>query len=641
MCGICGIVGFKKEPIRQERLQSMTDAIAHRGPDDQGHYFSGDRAVALGHRRLSIIDLSEKGHQPMSIGSGRYWIVFNGEIYDFQETRDKLMREGYRFATETDTEVVLYLYEKYDINCVDYLRGMFALAIWDDDKKTFFAARDRLGKKPFFYTICDGQLVFASELKSITAQLADKFEIDPKALDQYLAFGYIPAPLTIYRGVFKLPPGHRMQLSAQGIKIDRYWDLNFDVQPATNEAALTDQVEKILRDSVRLRLVSDVPLGALLSGGVDSSVVVALMAQEGGRPPKTFSIGFEEDEYSELTHARKVAKHVGAEHHEQILRPDVIELLTGLVEQFDEPFADSSMIPTYLVSKHARQHITVALSGDGGDEVFGGYPRYLYETLTNKMLRVPGARVAAEAASAVWPDHWRGKVALSKMKYPEGRRYAEQMSFFDSDARKLMHRPSATPEQTSGASEFIQSHFLPDQTTRNWTPLGRLQYLDTIVGYLPGDILTKVDIASMRVSLEMRSPLLDHRLAEFMSHVPAHYKIRGRVTKYLLKKIGERLLPTAVLYRPKRGFSLPLPAWFRGDLRGYVESMLRAPDAKIYGLINKEAVTSILDDHIRRGLDRTQMIFSLLCLEIWLRKNGAATENHTEANSLTASSAFS
>ena len=426
-----------------------------------------------------------------------------------------------------------------------------------------------------------------------------------------------------------------MQLSAQGMKIDRYWDLDFEAQPATNEAALTDQVEKMLRDSVRLRLVSDVPLGALLSGGVDSSVVVALMAQEGGQSPKTFTIGFEEDEYSELTQARKVAKHVGVEHHEQILRPDVIGLLEELVEQFDEPFADSSMIPTYLVSRHARQHITVALSGDGGDEVFGGYPRYLYETFTNNLLRVPGARSAAGIASVLWPDHWRGKVALRKMKYAEGRRYAEQMSFFDSDTRKLLHTVAA--QGTTGADEFIDTNYLPNQMTERWTPLARLQYLDTMVGYLPGDILTKVDTASMWVSLEMRCPLLDHRLAEFMSRVPDKFKMRGRVTKYLLKKIGERLLPADILYRPKRGFSLPLREWFCGELRSYVESVLLVPHAKIYGFLKKEAVEAILDDHVRRRLDRTQMIFALLCLEIWLRKNADNSKRSNAHNCARAS----
>lgn len=635
MCGICGIVGFDKQPVKAESIQSMMDSISHRGPDSQGHYISSDGATALGHLRLAIIDLSEKGHQPMTTGDeGRYWIVFNGEIYNFQESKASLENAGYKFASGSDTEVILHLYDKYGADCVHHMRGMFAFALWDDHRKEFFAARDRLGKKPFYYAQRDGKLYFASELKALVERLDGKLEIDPAAIDLFLTFGYIPAPFSIYHDVWKLPPAHRLTMSKDGLKIDRYWTLDYTEQPHPDEAKLTDQVEDLLRESVRLRLMSDVPLGALLSGGVDSSVVVALMAQEGGRPPKTFSVGFEESEYSELTHARTVAKHIGTEHYEQVLRPDVLELLNELVEHFDEPFADSSMIPTYLVSKHARQHITVALSGDGGDEIFGGYPRYLYETVTNTAMKVPGARLGASLASSLWADHWRGKLALRKMKHPEGRRYAERMAFFDSDVRGAFYQDQSAP-WTHTADDFMLSHFMPDDVSAKWSPLARLQFLDTVVGYLPGDILTKVDIASMKVSLEMRSPLLDHKLAEFMAGVPAHYKIRGRVTKYLLKKIGERLVPAEILYRPKRGFSLPLPEWFRKDLRSYAESLLLSPEARLNRYLKPEKVRELLHDHIERGLDRSQMIFALLCLEMWLQQNKNIQEATRETSSLT------
>jgi len=616
MCGICGIVNSDGQPVSAEVLSRMSAALVHRGPDDSGSYLSPEGNAGLGFRRLSIIDLTT-GHQPLSNEDRAVWIVFNGEIYDFQATKKELLAAGHRFSTRTDTEVIVHLYEEFGTRCVEHLRGMFAFAIWDEKRKCLFAARDRVGKKPFFYTVRDGKLAFASELKSLL-RLIPAPEIDPAALSQYLAFGYIPAPRTIYRNICKLPPAHWLRFSSSGLELQRYWNLSFAPEPAPSEEKLTGQVEELLREAVRLRLISDVPLGALLSGGVDSSIVVALMAQEGGRPPKTFSVGFEESEYSELDYARKVAKHLGTEHHEQIVRPDVVELLNELVLHYDEPFADSSMIPTYLVCKHAREHITVALSGDGGDEVFGGYPRYLYETWIDRYLRVPGSRGLAQALSAFWPDTWRGYRQLGKMKYADGARYAEQMSFFDSHWRRALHGDSGL--ENDGAQAYVREHFLLREERANWESLSQLQYLDTVVGYLPGDILTKVDMASMRVSLEVRSPLLDHRLVEFMARVPAHYKIRGRCTKYLLKKIGEKLVPPEVLHRPKRGFAIPLEHWFRKEVNGYLREMLLGAESRVAALFRRQTIELLIHDHMVRGIDNSPMLFSLLCLEIWLRK---------------------
>ncbi len=616
MCGICGIVSSTGRTPSANVLSQMSAALIHRGPDDSGAYFSPEGNVALGFRRLSIIDLTT-GHQPLSNEDGSVWIVFNGEIYDFQASKKELLATGHRFSSKTDTEVIVHLYEEFGICCVEHLRGMFAFAIWDEKRKCLFAARDRVGKKPFFYTIYDGELVFASELKSLLRYLPEP-EIDSAALSQYLAFGYIPAPRTIYRGICKLPPAHWLRFSSSGLEVQRYWNLSFAPEPVPSEENLTSQVEGLLREAVRLRLISDVPLGALLSGGVDSSIVVALMAQEGGRPPKTFSVGFEESEYSELDYARKVAKHIGTEHHEQIVRPDVIELLNELVLHYDEPFADSSMIPTYLVCKHAREHITVALSGDGGDEVFGGYPRYLYETWIHRYLRVPGSRALAHALSAVWPETWRGYRQLGKMKYPDGARYAEQMSFLDSHWRRALHRDDNFVQD--GAEAYVQEHYLARGERAGWESLSQLQYLDTIVGYLPGDILTKVDMASMRVSLEVRSPFLDHRLVEFMSGVPARCKIRGRCSKYLLKKIGENLVPPEVLYRPKRGFAIPLDRWFRKQVSGYLREMLLGAESRVATLFRRQTVELLIHDHVVRGIDNSSMLFCLLCLEIWLRQ---------------------
>jgi asparagine synthase (glutamine-hydrolysing) len=597
----------------------MASTIVHRGPDDSGSYFSPDGVAALGFRRLSIIDLST-GHQPLSNEDGSIWIVFNGEIYDFQDTRKRLLEAGHRFSTKTDTEVIVHLYEERGADCVQDLRGMFSFAIWDEQRKCLFAARDRVGKKPFFYCMAGEHLFFASELKSLLAVLDREPQIDPQSLDQYLAFGYVPAPRTIYRDVCKLPPGHCLRFSSSGLEVRQYWKLSYRPEIVASEAELIQDVEKLLREAVRLRLISDVPLGALLSGGVDSSIVVALMAQEGGHPPKTFSVGFDESEYSELVHARRVARYIGTEHYEQIVRPDVIELLTELVDHYDEPFADSSMIPTFLVCRHARQHVTVALSGDGGDEVFGGYPRYLYQLWISRLLRLPGTRLAAQALYRVWPDQWRGKRQLKKMKYLEGRRYAEQVSLLDSETRRGLRKQPLRDGIPDGGEEYIREHYLPTEERRSWEPLSRLQYLDTVVGYLPGDILTKVDMASMRVSLEVRSPLLDQQVIEFMSRVPARFKIRGTCTKYLLKKIGERHVPAEVLYRPKRGFTLPLKTWFRQDLRGYVESMLLGEDSRVARLFDRAALQKLVHDHVVRGLDCTEMLFCILCLEIWFRR---------------------
>ena len=614
MCGISGIVGFSGSRITSELLRSMTDSIRHRGPDDSGEYISPDGVAGLGFRRLSIIDLST-GHQPLSNEDESVWIIFNGEIYDFQQIRSDLLGRGHRFKTKTDTETIVHLYEEYGTRCVEHLRGMFAFAIWDEARETLFAARDRVGKKPFFYTIHNGKLVFASELKAILS-VVERPALDAEALDLYLSFGYVPHPFTIFRGIYKLPPGHWLKYSKSGLEIERYWDLNFDPHKPKSEEVLLRDVESLLREAVRMRLVSDVPLGALLSGGVDSSLIVALMAQEGGKPPKTFSLGFEESDYSELEHARKVARHIGTEHHEQVVRPNVLELIEDLVPHYDEPFADSSMIPTYLVCKSARQHLTVALSGDGGDEVFGGYPRYRYECMIHSWFKVPGARWGARALSLVYPDGMRGSLQLKKMRSPEGRRYAEQVGFFTIDQKHHLYAPEFP--RAFAAQRMMKEIYRDRAAQHAREPLGRMQYVDTLFGWLPGDMLTKVDMASMYASLEVRCPLLDQKLVEYMSRVPASFKIRRGETKYLLKRIGERLLPRDILYRPKQGFALPLSHWFRRELRPLVESRLLGPDSRLQHILRREAVMEVVHNHMDRGIDASGLIFALLSLEKWL-----------------------
>lgn len=619
MCGISGIVDFSGPRVSSETLVRMTDAIRHRGPDDFGEYISPNGVAGLGFRRLSIIDLST-GHQPLSNEDGTVWIEFNGEIYNFQDARTELLGRGHKFKTRTDTETIVHLYEEYGSRAVEYLRGMFAFALWDETRQSLFAARDRVGKKPFFYTLQNGKFIFASELKAILS-IIDPPELDPDALDLYLTFGYVPHPLTIYRGIFKLPPGHWLRYSRSGLETERYWNLTFDPQEPKDEETLLKEVESLLRESVRLRLMSDVPLGALLSGGVDSSLIVALMAQEGGRPPKTFSLGFEESDYSELAHARTVARHIGAEHHEQVVRPDALDLIEELAAHYEEPFADSSMIPTYLVCKHARQHLTVALSGDGGDEVFGGYPRYKYESMIGSWMRVPGASAAARLLSRVYPKTMRGALQLQKMKFPEGRRYAEQVSVFGTEFRNAFYNPSFA--RTFSGEQMMKEIYGDLARQHASEALGRMQYVDTVWGWLPGDMLTKVDMAAMYASLEVRCPLLDQKLIEYMSRVPARFKLHNGESKYILKRLAERLVPREVLYRPKQGFSLPLPHWFRNELRSFVLAMLVSPDSRIHSLFRSDAVRQLVDDHMEQRWDYSGYIFCLLSLELWLRRHSS------------------
>ncbi len=612
MCGICGIVGTKPGQASKEALTPMAASIQHRGPDDDGFYVSPDRTAGLGFRRLSIIDL-HTGHQPISNETGDIWIVFNGEVYNFHALRDELTAAGHSFRTQTDTEAIVHLYEQYGEGCVEKLRGMFAFAIWDEPRRRLFLARDRVGKKPVFYAFDRGRLLFASEMKALLTQLERAPQIDPEAVDLYLAFGNVPPPRTIYQDVHRLQPGHWLRYDASGLEVRRYWDLDFTPHAMPSEPELLRQIEDLLRESVRLRLISDVPLGALLSGGVDSSSVVALMAHESGRPPKTFSVGFEEDDFSELAHARRVAKHLGTEHYEQIVHPNIEQLMYELVEHFDEPFGDSSIIPTFLVCQHARQHITVALSGDGGDETFAGYPRYLYERWVGRAASIPGVSALASSVSLLWPAQWRGKRQMRKMRWGSGLRYAEAVSVVDTEMRHELWGNGRAPQT---AREFIRRHYSP----RGMDSVSHAQYADSLVNYLPGDILPKVDIASMKVSLEVRSPLLDHQLMEFMAHVPIGLKMRGANPKYLLKKIAERYVPPEVLYRPKQGFTLPLRWWFSESLRPFMESLLVGKESRVAAILRGDVVERLIHEHVTRGVQHTDALYALLALEIWLRR---------------------
>ena len=612
MCGIAGFIGIQRSRDNSEELiDSMCKVIRHRGPDDQGVWV-GDGA-ALGMRRLSIIDLAG-GHQPIFNEDQSILIVFNGEIYNYRELGKELQERGHRFTTNSDTEVIVHAYEEYGDDCVKHLRGMFTFAIWDRKRQRLLAARDRFGKKPLNY-YWDGQrLIFGSEIKSILEAGIPR-EINSIALDEYLVYGYVPTPNTLFKGVLKLPAAHILIYEDGHISTKRYWDLPFTPTCQDDEATAIERTRALLKDAVQVRLMSEVPLGAFLSGGVDSSVVVGLMSQMMSQPVKTFSIGFEEDDFSELPYARKVAKHFGTDHHEFFVRPELVSVLPQLVWAFDEPFADASMLPTYYVSKLAREHVTVVLTGDGGDEIFGGYKHYQRELSIN---RIPAfIRSLLKYGSMLMPDGMRGRNRLSNMgsdlatrvaqsytRYPVGSR----PSLYDSEyfAHVRDHNP-------------YEQHIREFRTAQQLDIMAQMQYVDARI-YLPDDILVKVDKASMFNSIETRTPMLDQQLVEYVSSLPSTIRTRNGVLKDLLKKVAADMLPPEILTRPKQGFGPPIEQWFRSDLINYAHELLDSPRARQRGIFNPEFIRNLLIDHAStKGVNHSSAIWTMLCLELWFQ----------------------
>ena len=612
MCGIAGFIGIQRSRDHAEELiDSMCKVIRHRGPDDQGVWV-GDGA-ALGMRRLSIIDLAG-GHQPIFNEDQSILIVFNGEIYNYRELGKELQERGHRFTTNSDTEVIVHAYEEYGDDCVKHLRGMFTFAIWDRKRQRLLAARDRFGKKPLNY-YWDGQrLIFGSEIKSILEAGIPR-EINSIALDEYLVYGYVPTPNTLFKGVLKLPAAHILIYEDGHISTKRYWDLPFTPTCQDDEATAIERTRALLKDAVQVRLMSEVPLGAFLSGGVDSSVVVGLMSQMMSQPVKTFSIGFEEDDFSELPYARKVAKHFGTDHHEFFVRPELVSVLPQLVWAFDEPFADASMLPTYYVSKLAREHVTVVLTGDGGDEIFGGYKHYQRELSIN---RIPAfIRSLLKYGSMLMPDGMRGRNRLSNMgsdlatrvaqsytRYPVGSR----PSLYDSEyfAHVRDHNP-------------YEQHIREFRTAQQLDIMAQMQYVDSRI-YLPDDILVKVDKASMFNSIETRTPMLDQQLVEYVSSLPSTIRTRNGVLKDLLKKVAADMLPAEILTRPKQGFGPPIEQWFRSDLTNYAHELLDSPRARQRGIFNPEFIRNLLIDHAStKGVNHSSAIWTMLCLELWFQ----------------------
>lgn len=638
MCGIAGFVDLKHRLARNEAaavLERMCQVIVHRGPDDQGTMQTDD-GVYLGMRRLSIIDLAG-GHQPISNEDGLVSIVFNGEIYNYRELQPELYSRGHSFQTQSDTEVIVHSYEEFGPDCVSRLRGMFAFAIWDAKRQSLFIARDRVGKKPLYYTLTEqGVFVFGSELKSLLQHPAVRQEVSPHAIDSYLTCGYVPDPLSILRGIRKLPPGHHLTFANGRVEVTCYWD--FKYEPVKNGTSrrledYLDELRSLLAESVRLRLISDVPLGAFLSGGVDSSTIVGLMARELSQPVKTFSIGFHEDSYNELKYARVAAEHFGTDHHEFVVTPDLCEIVDDLAWFLDEPFADSSAIPTYMVSRLARQYVTVVLSGDGGDELFAGYTRYVVDRRRSGFAALPRfvRRGLMAPLSRHLPHGARGRNYLHNVALDSLDRYLDSISIFTELNKPLLYTDAFREQLNRNGDEDELAVPFRDYAARVKTgeELDAMLYIDSKT-YLPGDILTKVDRMSMAASLEARVPLLDHKLIEFVNSIPAHLKLNGLETKHIFKRAVRDFVPAEILDRPKQGFGVPVQEWINRQLRERIHETLTEQRTRERGYIEPAYVQLLLDEHERGRRDHSTQLWALFMLELWHRVvyegKGAASE---------------
>lgn len=620
MCGICGMVGF----ANQDLLKKMCRIMSHRGPDDEGYFI--DKNIGLGIRRLSIIDL-ETGHQPIHNEDETIWIVFNGEIYNFQELRESLKKKGHQFYTKTDTEVIIHLYEEKGKDCVNYLNGMFAFAIWDKKKEKLFLARDRLGIKPLYYTVVDGSLLFASEIKALLKCDKVEREVNLIGMHHFLTFLYVPAPFSMFKGIKKLPPAHTMSYKNGKLEMTQYWDLCFSKAKIKRKEYYSERILELLREAVKIRLVSDVPLGVFLSGGIDSSSIAGLMSQLSNGGVKTFSIGYEEKfaSYNELKYSRLVAKHFGTDHHEFILKPDAVELLPEIVQHFDEPFADSSAIPTYLVSQMARKHVTVALSGIGGDEAFGGYPRYIglqvsryYEKLplfVRKNILAPLIEQFPESTESVNIVGWLKRFTCGGI-LPMNERYLSWVSFFDNNSYNKLFTDELKKELSMNDPFETHREFLEKEGIADF--FDRVFYLD-VKTYLTDDLLTMGDRMSMANSLELRVPFCDHKLLEFSASIPYSIKIEGFRLKYLLKRAVSQLLPKEIITKRKQGFMIPLGSWLQTELKDLTLDLLSKRSVKKRNYFNWECVQWMLREHCEGRQNFADQIWALMTLEIWHR----------------------
>jgi len=623
MCGFVGEFNFNETKINENILRGMRDCLRHRGPDDSGIYC--DKSIGLGFRRLSILDLTPTGHQPMSNEDGTIWIVFNGEIYNFQELRPSLEKKGHKFKSYTDTETIIHLYEEEGEQCIQKLRGMFAFAIWDSRREQLFIARDRIGKKPLKYYHDDAGIIFASELKALLRHPRVPRDMDPEAIHHYLTLQYVPAPLTGFRKIKKLKPGYFLLIRKNHIEEKEYWRLNYSSKTVKSEEEWKYDIIQKFEESVKLRLISDVPLGAFLSGGIDSSAVVAMMAKHSSGPVKTFSIGFNEATHNEMPYARTIAKQFGTDHTEFIVEPKAVDILPKIVYHYEEPYADSSALPTYYLSEMTRQNVTVALNGDGGDENFAGYERYPIFLFAEWMRRnVPSPVLKAiELMSGftarIYPTTLtdRAHRFASSLEYSAARRYLEYMQYFSDELKAtIYHSEFLSRKQKRKTSDLITEKFNESQTKDS---LDQLLYTD-ITTYLPDDLLVKVDIASMAVSLEARSPLLDHQLMELTASIPPSLKIRGYQKKYIFRQALRGIIPDEILDRKKMGFGVPIEHWFRGSLNNYIREHLLDGRFARRNIIRNDFVSDLIEKHIKGKVNYAYQLWALLMLELWFEE---------------------
>jgi asparagine synthase (glutamine-hydrolysing) len=627
MCGICGIVNQKTDnPVSASLLSSMCKTIIHRGPDDEGVW--AENNAGLGARRLSILDI-EGGHQPLANEDRSIWAAHNGEIYNLPSLKKELEAFGHHFRTGTDTEIIVHSYEEWGLDFVQRLRGMFASAVYDKNKRRLVLVRDRLGIKPLHYTLLeDKTLIFGSELKAVLAHPGVRRRLNPKALDLFLTLEYVPAPLTIFDGIHKLPAAHMLVYQEGRVQIDKYWEIDPSAADSgrlekPDIPSLMDELYSLIKESVEMRLLSDVPLGAFLSGGIDSSAIVGLMNELGASPLKTFSIGFEDQSYNEFDYARGIAQKFGTDHHEQVLRPQALELTEKLIFHLDEPLGDFSIFPTYLVSKMARDQVTVILSGDGGDELFGGYEHYQAQKISRAPLVAALQKPLSPLVRSFHPSAQK-KGFLNKLQrfnmgfeHPPALRHFRWMMFFSDEEKKSFYSEDFKQKingvlplhERSPLDAVFQQAALFDDTT------GEL-YLD-LNTYLVDDILVKVDRMSMAASLETRVPLLDHKIAEFAFKLPGRLKLHGLTTKWIFKKTMDRLLPRQNIYRRKEGFSIPIKHWLRTELKDMLFDFLSPKRINDGGFFDSRQIEKMLHLHMEEKKNFSHQLWALLVFEIW------------------------
>jgi asparagine synthase (glutamine-hydrolysing) len=634
VCGICGVLDFSGRPIDEAAVTRMAEALHHRGPEATRVFLSpapgaaptAGAAVGLGHTRLKIIDLSDAANHPLANEDGTIWVMLNGEIYNFLELRDELKAAGHQFRTEGDAEVIVHLYEEMGARCVERLDGMFGFAVWDEPRRRLFLARDRTGKKPLFYHRGPAFFAFGSEIKSLLAHEGIPADVSLRALPPFFLYGYVPNPATLYEGIAQVPPGHSLTVESGGeMRLRQYWDWTFPERPleiGTGEAA--GRLRELLTAAVKRRLIADVPLGVFLSGGLDSSIVVALMAGLTRQPVKTFSIGFADDSsFDETRYAKLVARRYGTTHSEFIVEPGAFDLLERLVHVYDGPFGDSSGIPTYILSELTRRHVTVALNGDGGDELFAGYPRFVGGVLA---ARLPRTAFRLGRAATAWlpavggPRHPLRRAARffqdADMTWLE--RFSGWISFFHRDLQDLI-LPSVAPDL--GGFDRL-AYFRPYlEAVRGRSPLSQLLYLN-VKTYLADDLHVKMDRASMAHALETRSPFLDRALMEYVAALPDRFKLRGRTTKWLMREAFRDVLPGEILTRSKMGFGVPLATWFRGALREPLQSLLLEPTARLRRYLDGEHVRRLVEAHLSGRANVEHELWLLLTFEVWLRSLG-------------------